>query len=247
MRRLLSAFTESSNGAPVYDNTRRVARLAYRFYYYSRVALSAFGHISPLTMLRTHFTFLIPDTFDRPANLTIEFTNHCNLRCNYCTSPLGIRTRGFMDDSTFTVLINQLKEFPIPRLRIVGNGEPTLHPNFCAMVKRLGTACSYLQMVTNAQRLTESVVRAFLSAPVRLLEISADSLNKDGYERSRIGGNFERLVRNLNLISSMKRALNSPTVVNIRAMIRPSERRSERDILRFWSQYADTVMPQYLQ
>jgi MoaA/NifB/PqqE/SkfB family radical SAM enzyme len=229
----------------VLDNTRRLARIADRFNYYRKIAFSAWGFIPLGTMLRSHFTWLLPES-PRPASVTIEFTNYCNLQCPYCTSPLGLRERGFMAESTFERFVEQVRDFRIPRVRIVGNGESTLHPKFPSMVKTLAKSCRYLQMVTNGQRLTEEITGAILSAPVRLLEISADSSNKVGYESVRKGGDFERLLANLTLLKRMKREMRAPTMVNIRAMIGPSQRPHQQEILAFWRQLADSAMPQYL-
>jgi MoaA/NifB/PqqE/SkfB family radical SAM enzyme len=151
-----------------------------------------------------------------------------------------------MAEATFERLVEQIQEFRIPRVRIVGNGESTLHRQFSPMVKALAKSCRYLQLVTNGQRLTGEVIEAILSAPVRLLEISADSDNKEGYESCRKGGNFEKLLGNLALLKSMKRNLRAPTLVNIRAMIGPSLQARQREILSFWRQHADSVIPQYL-
>jgi MoaA/NifB/PqqE/SkfB family radical SAM enzyme len=232
-------------GLPVFDNTRRLARIAYRIPYYTRILRSSIGHIPVATMLRSHFPFAFFDN-ERPAYVTIEFTNYCNLSCSYCTSPLGIRTRGMMAEDTFALLLTQLKDLGIARVRIVGNGEPTLHPQFCDMVDRLAHVCRYLQLVTNGQTLDRQRATAVLAAPVRLLEISADDADPEGYEKSRVGGRFSRLVENLARLRELKRDLGSPTLIGVRAMIRPSQRPREQAILSFWKLHADTVAPQYV-
>jgi len=241
----LSPFVGLREGVAVLDNTRRLARIAYRAPYYAKVARSALGRIPIPTMLRSHFPFALPDG-DRPSYLTIEFTNFCNLKCPYCTSPLGIRVRGMMDEHTFDLLNRQITDFGLARIRVVGNGESTLHPRFSEMIRALARSCRYLNVVTNGQRLNEQIARAILEAPVRLLEISADSDAREGYERSRIGGDFVRLLSNLAMLMTLKRELRSPTLIIVRAMIRPSDRGREREILAFWSTHADTAMPQYL-
>jgi MoaA/NifB/PqqE/SkfB family radical SAM enzyme len=241
----MSAFLETSDGRKLYDNTRLGARLYYRLEYYARVSASALGRIPVRTQLRSHFPFAFPDA-PWPTYLTVEFTNYCNLACPYCTSPLGIRNRGMMDDETFSILVKRIGECDVPRIRVVGNGEPTLHPRFKEMILELGKVSKYLAMVTNAQRLSEEAAHAILRAPVRLVEVSADSDNKAGYEASRIHGNFERLLRNLAMLKDLRNKLRAPTMINIRAMIRPSQKSREREILKFWHRYADTAMPQYL-
>jgi len=151
-----------------------------------------------------------------------------------------------MDQSTFSNLLLQVKELGVNRVRIVGNGESTLHPAFPSMLRAIAQSTRFVQLVTNGQRLSADKIDAILTAPVRLLDISAESNDKEGYERSRIGGNFERLLDNLKRLKERKRNLRALTLTNIRVMLRPSERANEQKILAFWRGYADTVMPQYI-
>src|SRR5215467_5917938 len=106
---ILSPFTGAESGKPVFDNTKRLARLRYRSNFYWKVALSARGRIPVATMLRSHFSLVLPET-TQPAHLTIEFTNFCNLKCPYCTNPLGIRRQGMMTQETFDLLVQQIRE-----------------------------------------------------------------------------------------------------------------------------------------
>src|SRR5262245_12850802 len=151
-----------------------------------------------------------------------------------------------MDQSTFSNLLLQVKELGVNRVRIVGNGESTLHPEFTSMLRAIAQSTKFVQLVTNGQRLSDDNIDAILTAPVRLLDISVDSNDKEGYERSRIGGNFERLLDNLKRLKEKKRSLRALTLTNIRVMLRPSERVDEQAIIAFWRGYADTVMPQYV-
>jgi hypothetical protein len=41
--------------------------------------------------------------------------------------------------------------------------------------------------------------------------------------------------------------MNAPALINVRAMIHPSERGNESNILEFWKPFGDTVIPQYLE
>ena len=245
MANFLSPFVGGGAEGAVLDNTRRVARIAYRMPYYARIVRSAAGRIPPSTMLRSHFPFVLPDS-PKPAHLTLEFTNRCNLACTYCTSPLGLRSRGMLDDETFGLLVEQILEFDLARVCVVGNGEPTLHPKFGEMIRVLGKSCSYLNLVTNAHQLSEESALAILEAPVRLLEISVDSDNKEAYELSRKRGNFERLVENIAHLRATRDRIHAPAVLAIRVMIRPSERPREREILAFWGEKADVAIPQYV-
>jgi MoaA/NifB/PqqE/SkfB family radical SAM enzyme len=242
---LFAPFVHSKEGQTLFDNTNRLARISYRTNTYIKMVSRMVGYIPVTDMLRSHFPFVLPDAAG-PAFLTVEFTNYCNLRCPYCPSPLGLRKRGFMDRSTFSNLLLQVKELGVNRVRIVGNGESTLHRAFPSMLRAIAQSTKFVQLVTNGQRLSDDNIDAILTAPVRLLDISVDSNDKEGYERSRIGGNFERLLDNLKRLKERKRNLRTLTLTNIRVMLRPSERANEQEIIAFWRGYADTVMPQYI-
>jgi radical SAM protein with 4Fe4S-binding SPASM domain len=54
------------------------------------------------------------------------------------------------------------------------------------------------------------------------------------------------LIENLTLFKTSKQTLRSQTITNIRLMLRPSERTVEKQLVAFWKNYADTVMPQYV-
>jgi MoaA/NifB/PqqE/SkfB family radical SAM enzyme len=194
----------------------------------------------------SQFPYFAPDPF-APLNVTVEFTNYCNLQCVYCLSPLGLRPRGFLQRETLFKIAEGARQLGVRRIRVVGLGEPTLHPEFEPFIQELVAAAPYVSIVTNAHwKRPDETIRTLLEAPVSLVEISVDSANKADYEKSRLGGHFEQLLANLSLLRETRRTLRSRTIVNIRLMARPSERAIEQDLLAFWRRYADTVMPQYV-
>jgi len=75
------------------------------------------------------------------------------------------------------------------------------------MITELARACKYLQMITNLQRVNDSIIASILEAPIRLIEISVDSDHKEGYERSRVLGDFDRLLRNLETLKEARARL----------------------------------------
>jgi MoaA/NifB/PqqE/SkfB family radical SAM enzyme len=240
-----SPFKILNDGQTVFDNTNRMSRIARRRNYYLRLVLSSRSHVRWVDLLRSHFALMLPD-MQRPAYLTVEFTNVCNLKCPYCTSPLRLRPQGMMSEDVFSALVRQVKDFGIDRVRIVGNGEATLHPRFNDMVVRLAQACRYLTLVTNGQRFDQKTIASMLRAPLRLIEISVDSNSKEKYERTRIGASFDKLLANLVALKQARNTMKAPALINVRAMIHPSERAAELNILKFWQPFADTVIPQYL-
>ncbi len=247
MKTLFSPFVSAGYGrSALFDNFNRIARILYRRRAYAKMVLHAAGRRVPLlNFIRTQFPFLLPDA-GVPPQITVEFTNLCNLKCVYCTNPLGLRPRGFMSVETFTRLVQSIKDCGVDRVRVIGNGEPTLHPEFARFVSELAKATRYVSVLTNGQWRSDEVVYAMLNAPVDLIETSVDGMSEEDYEKSRIGGHFNTLLENLRQLQEARRELRGSCLINIRLMLRPSQRAVETQLTAYWRQYADAVMPQYV-
>lgn len=241
------AVIQESAESPLFSNDNRVARVLYRLNAYKRLSLHMWRRGVPAKeIVRTQFPLL--EAHPRaPALVSVEFTNFCNLRCVYCTSPLGLRPRGFMTRETFGRFLQGVKGLGVSRVRVVGNGEPTLHPEFSSFIRALCRVVPYVSVLTNGQwKRSTKVIETQLDSPVSLIEISVDGGDRETYERSRLGGSFDRLVENLAELKAVKQSRGSRTLTNIRLMLRPSERHEEKELRAFWKEYADTVMPQYV-
>ena len=232
---------------PLFNNADRIARIFYRLGAYRRLSWFMLRHgVSPRHIIRTQFPLLEPRA-SAPLLVSLEFTNLCNLRCVYCASPVSQRKRGFMSREILARTVEGIKRLGVSRVRVVGEGESTLHPDFALFMGELGAAAPFVSIVTNCQwKHPQHTIDALLAAPTRLIEISVDSANKAGYEQSRPGGRFENLIENLQLLKAAKQKTGSKTLTNIRLMVRPSERPLEKQLTAFWRKYADTVMPQPL-
>jgi MoaA/NifB/PqqE/SkfB family radical SAM enzyme len=228
-----------------FNNADRVSRIIYRLKSYGKISLHMIGNGIPVTdVVRSQFPLTCPDP-KRPVLMSIEITNWCNLRCNYCTNHLGLRERGFMEENIFRSVIDGIKRLGVRRVRAVGNGEPTLHPRFAEYITRLADATPYLQFLSNGQwQQPEPIIRTLLEARIPLIEFTVEGMDADSYENSRIGGSFSRLLENIRLLKAERDRRGSKSIINLRLMIRPSHRNREKDIKRFWRRYADTVMPQ---
>jgi hypothetical protein len=151
-----------------------------------------------------------------------------------------------MNDATFSNLVCQVKTMKVGKVSIVGNGEPTLHPKFTVFVRELAEAKNFLSLTTNGQLLDSKCIHNILEAPVDMINVSVDGKDKEGYEQSRIGGNLEKLIRNLTELKEMKRESRSPALTVIRVAIRPSQCKMEQPLLDFWRPFGDVVSKQYI-
>lgn len=229
----------------LWDNTDRVARVLDRIEPYRRIAWSAFKKGVPiLDLVRAQFPFLVPDA-SLPPMLSIELTSLCNLKCLYCNTLMNLRKSGFMSPETFTCLLRNIKESEIKRLRIQG-GESTLHPQFGRMARELAQNVKYLSITTNGQWIRESLPDDLLRAPFDLIEVSLDAGGKETYESSRRNGSYDNLMNNLGRLRRLKQELGAPSLIQIRLMLRPSQRDIAREETARLASLADTVMRQYI-
>lgn len=215
-----------------------------RRHYARRVLFGLRAGQTPGDFVRTLFPLAVADA-PVPPCVTIELTNVCNLRCRYCASRVNDRAAGVMAERTFASLLADIRESHIHRVNVVGYGEPTLHPDFARFICQLGAATPLLVMASNWQQVDEEIIRSILDAPVRLLNISLDGADRERYERSRVGGSFDHLLENLELLRRLQ-PRRSATWVNIRMHVRPSDRGRERQMAAFWRPYADEVTCQYV-
>ncbi len=236
-----------TGGTVRFNNADRVSRILYRVRSYGKISLHMIRNGIPVTdVARSQFPLTCPDP-KRPVLISIELTNWCNLKCNYCTNHLKLRPRGVMEEEVFHKVIEGIKRLGVRRVRAVGNGEATLHPRFAEYISRLGDATPYLQFLSNGQwKQPERMVSILLEAKIPLLEVSVEGMDAARYEGSSKGGNFERLLRNLRMLKTERDRRGSNALINLRLMMRPSDRKREKAIKKFWQEYADTVMPQKL-
>src|SRR5215475_715671 len=213
----------------VIHNSNRVHRILYLFPLYARKLLRSFGRVPVRELVRTQFPFWMRDA-PTPPMISLELTNHCNLRCAYCTNPTSLRPRGVMGEQTFRRLLDELETGGIYFVGICGNGEPTLHPRFADYGRRLGHAAPFVTLTSNWQRVGDDVAVAALES-VRVINVSVDGATRSSYEARRAGGSFAALLGNLRRLRVLKRAVGSRALINVRVMLGRSDVGDEERIL----------------
>ena len=95
---------------------------------------------------RTNLCFLpFPRT---PHIVSLELTNDCNAKCSFCPRNYEDRKLGYIDIKLFKKLIDEISSYPWCFLRIVGLGEPSLHPKLEEMMNYLGDKLLKVEIAT---------------------------------------------------------------------------------------------------
>lgn len=143
-----------------------------------------------------------------PSIMEFELSNSCNMQCIMCNEVLSSGIRSNIEklpplelkyDKQF---IEQLQEF-IPHLKVAEfiGGEPLLidiYYEIWDLINRMNPECN-LFITTNASILNERFLAVMAKNTNLSFNISIDSLKKEVYEAIRIGGNFEKVMKNISV------------------------------------------------
>ncbi len=228
----------------LWNNTNQLRKIYYRFSPYAQITLRALlKGVSLSRIIKSRFPAHFSEP-KKPASLSLELTDACDLKCLYCNNPLFAYPRIFMKEDVLSSIIKSLQNSSIDRVR-VGGGEPTLHPKFSMFSRKLSDVTPFLSIVTNAQWKKDDIAEVLISN-YDLIEISVDAGGAETYEKSRKGASYDLLVQNMVKLHSLKRKMKSSVHINIRFMVRPSNDLSKNQEYDFWKKHSDSIMPQYI-
>ncbi len=135
----------------------------------------------------------------------LETTNYCNLKCTFCNRDEVVKKLKHMSLSDWRTVLEKLKDHPIKEAKLMGLGEPFLHPKFsiiCEMFKEYFPD-AFLIVATNCQykmnkNFTESL--KFID----LLYLSIDGY-KESYEKFRPPSKWSKLIKFLDELKNINR------------------------------------------
>ena len=149
-------------------------------------------------------------TVDFPKNLMIEITNACNLRCVMCYNRLMKRKKGFMDEETFQLVLNNAKKIGIEMIGLYTTGEPFLHPkiyDIIKLAKRMGFR--YVYITSNGVLLDKDRIDRIFESGLDSIKFSIDAASRETYDKLRPGGDFDRVFSNVKMLRERRDKLNS--------------------------------------
>ena len=162
---------------------------------------------------------------DWPVVLNLEITNECNFACPHCPrDDLNIgRDIGMMDTRMFDRIIYEIAGH-VPVVKLIGLGEPALHPQLDALMHRLRLAGLRTLIYTNGTLFERFTPEDIFAWEVSQIVVSVDGLDERGFERLRVGGHYQNLLDNLETFQARRaaRAYGGPPV-EVRHVIMPGE------------------------
>lgn len=145
-----------------------------------------------------------------PAELQLEVTSACNLRCAMCLvryRPPVNRLAGAMTAELYAAILAQVPQ--LRRLTLQGLGEPLLSPYLLDMVLLAKARGVTVGFNSNATLLNRRRADEFVAAGLDWLHVSLDGASAQTYEGIRAGADFDMVVANLRGLVAAKRAAGS--------------------------------------
>ena len=142
---------------------------------------------------------------DKITYAYLETTNYCNLDCSFCNRDEVIGSLKHMSLDDWGKLLDGIKHHPIQEAKLMGMGEPMLHPQFdevCRMFKEVFPKCKLI-VATNCQYNINDKFRECMKY-IDMLYFSIDGY-KESYERDRSPAKWSKLLKFLEQFKSVDR------------------------------------------
>ena len=151
-----------------------------------------------------------------PKMITLEPTNHCNLKCPLCPTGLGDTSvaYGLFKLDNFKNVVDVFSKWA-QTVQLYSWGEPLLNKSFVEMIRYASQKPYKIRSVTsvNLNAITDEQIKGLLNSNLDALHLSIDGTTQEVYEKYRIGGNLEMVFSNLKKLITEKNASKSNTKV----------------------------------
>lgn len=176
-----SSFFATKSLKSIFGDKERGINIKYRLYRLKWIFAPRFHYVTKF-----------------PTHLDIEVTNNCNLRCIMCSINFMNDKKEYMDYNLFKKIIDEGAKYGLNSVKFNWRGEPLLHPRIIDMVKYAKEKSVVdVQFNTNGLLLNEKISSDLIDVGLDRIIFSVDGASKEVYEKIRRGGNYERLVKNI--------------------------------------------------
>lgn len=141
----------------------------------------------------------------------LETTNYCNLECSFCNRPEVIGPLQHMPVDRFKQLLESIKHHPIKEAKLMGMGEPMLHPQFDEICRTFKSYFpdAFLIVATNCQYSIKegTKMRSKFDKCLEYIDLLYFSIDgyKESYERDRSPAKWDKLISFLDDFNSIDR------------------------------------------
>jgi len=183
-----------------------------------------------------------------PKVVLLDTISHCNLQCSMCVHKDMLRKRGVMARDLFTKIVDEIAERDkSARVWMVFFGEPFLLKKrpptifeYVAYAKSKGLTDVVLN--SNANLMDEDSSRRIIDAGLDAIYIGIDAHHKHTYDKVRVGGDHDLVVRNVQGLIRMKEKMGAENPkVFVQFVVMDVNEAEKDDFVKFWSEQGANV------
>lgn len=163
----------------------------------------------------------VDDALYFPKYFQVETTRLCNARCPFCAIDLWDKSTPFMSDELFKKVADEIISFRdwVKFVDLQRAGEPLLDVKIYDRVKYMKDGgVKFVALTTNASGLTPKNARKLLDAGIDEVMLSIDSVEKERYEKMRVGLTFEKVIANIKAFFELRNQLRPGCIVRVRGV-----------------------------
>ena len=137
----------------------------------------------------------------------IETTNHCNLKCSFCNRHEVIGALQHMSVAKFTELMERIKHHPVKEAKLMGMGEPFLHPEFDVICKTFKDYFPDAKLISATNCQYSINVATWFPESLKYIDYLYLSIDgyKESYERDRSPSKWTKLIKFLDELKTIDR------------------------------------------
>jgi len=137
----------------------------------------------------------------------IETTNHCNLQCSFCNRHEVIGDLQHMSVSKFKRLLDKIAHHPIKEAKLMGMGEPFLHPEFNVICKTFKDYFPNARLISATNCQYSMNVATWFPDSLKYIDYLYLSIDgyKETYERDRSPSKWSKLIKFLDELQKVDR------------------------------------------
>lgn len=135
----------------------------------------------------------------------LETTSYCNLNCSFCNREEVVSKSEHMSVETYKVVLSKIKNHPIEEIKLMGMGEPFLHPKFseiCRLTKETFPNAKIISATNGQFQLSGNFKRSLEF--IDLLYLSIDGYGET-YEKFRKPAKWSKLLKFLSELKECDR------------------------------------------
>lgn len=185
---------------------------------------------------------------DFPLFLLTETQYTCNLRCIHCVhGHEDLKNKyAYQNEMSFELyrkIIDEASQYHCPSIGLNSTNEPLLTRDLAQRI-RYAADSGFMDIMinTNGLLLTENKIEQLIDAGLTRLMVSLDAFTNETYEKIRVGSNFERVIKNIELFLNMRSRKQQQLPLLRISLVRLSFNEHEIDaFIEYWRDRADYV------